>query len=70
MPGNCRATGDEADIWGFGVVQTIDAAGMQMYVGYRHYQAGFDLVDATGANVAAEALDSYDTVIVGSIILF
>ncbi len=70
MPGNCRVTGNQADIWGLGIVQTIDAAAMQMYVGYRHYQADIDLADATGAKVAAEPLDSFDTVIVGSIILF
>lgn len=29
----------EGDIWGLGVVQKIDAAKMEVYAGYRHYEA-------------------------------
>jgi predicted porin len=69
-PGNCRATGSNADVWGLGVVQTIEAAEMQVYIGYRNYNADFDIVDTAGANAATEGIDSFQTVITGAIIPF
>ena len=32
-------TGAEGDLYGFGVVQKVDAAAMELYAGYRHYEA-------------------------------
>jgi hypothetical protein len=32
----------EADLWGFGVVQKVDAAAMELYAAYRHYEADLD----------------------------
>ena len=29
----------EGDIYGFGVVQKVDAAAMELYAGFRHYEA-------------------------------
>lgn len=65
-----RITGNEADVWGLGVVQRIEAADMDIYIGYRHHTAEFDLVDAAGNSVAAVGIDDFDTVIVGSNINF
>lgn len=65
-----RITGNEATVWGLGVVQHIDAAEMDIYIGYRHHEADFDLVDAAGSKVSDAAIDGFDTVIVGSNINF
>lgn len=68
--GACRVTGNEVDVWGLGVVQHIEAAEMQVYVGYRHREADFDLVDAGGGAAASAGLEEFHTVIMGSKIAF
>lgn len=68
--GNCRITGSNVDVWGLGIVQTIDAAEMQMYVGYRKYNADFDLAETGGGNISGEGIESFQTVITGAIISF
>ncbi len=65
-----RIAGNEADVWGIGVVQHIEAAEMQIYIGYRHHTASFDLVDGGGATVAARGVEDFDTIIAGSKIAF
>jgi hypothetical protein len=65
-----RITGNEAEVWGFGVVQHIESAEMQVYIGYRHHTAEFDLVDNLGNAVAGESIEDFDTVIAGSKIAF
>jgi hypothetical protein len=57
-------------VWGLGVVQHIDNAEMQVYLGYRHHTADFDILDAGGARVNAGNIDAFDTVIAGSKIAF
>jgi hypothetical protein len=66
----CRITGNEAEVWGLGVVQHIEAAEMQIYLGYRHHEADFDLVDGAGAAVGASGTESFDTIVMGSKIAF
>lgn len=66
----CRASGSEVNIWGFGVVQHIEAAEMQVFIGYRHWTADVDLVDVGGNPVAGAGLEDFDTVIAGSRISF
>lgn len=68
-PAGSHITGDTAEVWGLGVVQHIDAAEMQVYLGYRHHTADFDLVDSGGAKVGA-SIDDFDTLIAGSKISF
>ncbi len=65
-----RIAGNEADVWGVGLVQQIEAAQMQLYIGYRHHTASFDLVDGAGNAVAARSVEDFDTVIAGSKISF
>jgi hypothetical protein len=65
-----RIAGNEAEVWGFGVVQHIEAAEMQVYIGYRHHTVEFDLVDGAGAKVTAEPIEDFDTIIAGSKIAF
>jgi len=66
----CRVTGNEADVWGFGVVQHIEAAEMQLYLGYRRHSADFDLVDGAGGAAGTAQLEDFDTVISGAKISF
>lgn len=73
LPGaaaNVRVAGNEAEFWGLGVAQTIEAAEMQLYIGYRHHEADFNLVDGAGATVAHTGFEEFDTVIAGGIIAF
>jgi len=59
-------TSDEMRIWGIGVVQNIDAAAMQLYLGYRNYAFG----DNSTATIAAGGLNSIDVVAAGARIRF
>ena len=54
--GNCRVTRNNVDVWGVGVVLTIEAADTQIYTRYHHYEAAFDLADTAVPNVATEGL--------------
>ena len=68
--GAVRIAGNTAQVWGLGVVQHIEAAEMQVYIGYRHHSFDFDLVDAGGADVAGEPIEDFQSVVVGSKISF
>lgn len=69
VPGD-RIVGNTAQVWGLGVVQHIEAAEMQIYLGYRHHSFDFDLVDSAGDEVAGEGLESFQSIVVGSKIAF
>jgi predicted porin len=69
-PGNCRISGSEVEVWGLGVVQWIEPAAMQIYLGYRHFEADLSLVDARGQNQAAAGLKDFQIIKLGSIIAF
>jgi hypothetical protein len=45
----------EVDVWGFGLVQSVDAAAMDLYIGYRKYSA--DVTTATVLNNEARDID-------------
>jgi porin-like protein len=42
-------TNSNVDIWGLGVVQHLDAAAMELFLSYRHYDGSADSVSAQGA---------------------
>jgi hypothetical protein len=65
-----RISGNSAEVWGAGVVQHIEAAEMQVYLGYRNRSADFDLVNGGGAAVAGQGIEDFHTVIAGSKIAF
>ncbi|MCB1514486.1 MAG: porin [Hyphomicrobiaceae bacterium] len=65
-----RIAGNTAQVWGFGVVQHIEPAEMQIYIGYRHHDFDFDLVDAAGNATTGESLESFRSVVIGSKISF
>ena len=62
-------TGSEAKVYGFGIVQHIDAAAMQLYVGYRHYEVDIDFTNG-GVAVAGPSIEDIDTVMAGARIEF
>jgi hypothetical protein len=66
----CRVTGNDADVWGFGAVQHIESAEMQVYIGWRRHSADFDLVDVTGNAVSEAGVEDFDTLIAGAKISF
>ncbi|GAA6212097.1 hypothetical protein NBRC116602_18380 [Hyphomicrobiales bacterium 4NK60-0047b] len=51
----------EGEIYGFGVVQKVDAAAMELYAGFRHYEADLD---------SGVATEDFITVITGARIKF
>ncbi len=69
-PGAARITGNEADVWGAGVVQHIESAEMQLYLGYRRHGTHFDLVGPGGDAVGTLGLEDFHTVLAGSKIAF
>lgn len=68
--GVCRVAGSEARVWGLGVVQHIEAAEMQIYLGYRRNEAEFDILDGAGNAVEGAPLEDFDTLVAGSKIAF
>ncbi|KUO64294.1 MAG: hypothetical protein APF80_14965 [Alphaproteobacteria bacterium BRH_c36] len=66
----CLADGSDAEVWGVGLVQYVDAAEAQLYIGFRHHSADIDLVDRSGTRVPTVPLESFDTFIAGMMIEF
>lgn len=66
----CIVNGSEGKVWGVGIVQYIDAAAMQLYLGYRHHEVDFDIVDNGGNALPVLGLEDFDTVIAGGRIEF
>jgi hypothetical protein len=64
----------QVTVWGFGIVQTIDAAAMDLYAGYRNYSGDFDAVVNVGASPFGTRLnldvEDYQAVFTGGIIRF
>lgn len=65
-----RIGGNTAEVWGAGVVQHIDAAEMQIYLGYRFHETDFVLLNAAGAAVKAQTIEDFHTFEMGSKIAF
>ncbi|MBX9926755.1 MAG: hypothetical protein K2Y05_10385 [Hyphomicrobiaceae bacterium] len=63
--GGNRVVSSEVDMWGFGFNQSIDAAAMDLYVGYRNYEA-----DVTLNRGKAQGLQDFQAVLTGAIIRF
>ena len=73
FPTNAVITNSEVDVWGIGLVQTIDAAAMDLYIGYRNYQGDMSLATYnTGpfATYRKLSLEDYNAVFAGGIIRF
>ena len=66
----CLVSGSEATIMGFGVVQHIESAEMQLYLAFRQYEPEVELVDKAGNRVPSVPLEDLVTVMGGAIIDF
>jgi hypothetical protein len=74
--------GNDYTMWGFGVVQTIDAAALDIYVAFRNHSLSADAAGLTaaaalsglgvvqGAQVAGESVDDIQTIMGGMRIAF
>ncbi len=75
---NTFITSSTVDVWGFGLVQTIDAAAMDLYIGFRNYSgdANMTFVDQfeEGAEVETSRrkveFEDYQAIFAGGIIRF
>ena len=61
--------GSEVTVWGFGFVQNVEAAAMDFYVNFRHFEADITTFDAAG-NKFKPAVDDFQAVRAGAIIRF
>lgn len=66
----CLVSSSEATVWGFGVVQKIDSAEMEVFLGFRLYEAEVGLIGNGGAKVPGVALNDFVTVMSGAVIEF
>ncbi|MDX2288460.1 MAG: porin [Hyphomicrobiaceae bacterium] len=64
--GGLDISSSEVDMWGFGFNQTIDAAAMDLFIGYRNYEADVTLEDGS----TAAGLQDFQAVLAGGIIKF
>jgi predicted porin len=62
-------TGSEATVWGFGVVQHIDAAAMEVFLSYRRFSAEFESLPGGGFGTGA-SFNDMDVVMGGARIRF
>lgn len=60
----------ELEFWGVGIVQNIEAAAMDLYLGYRSYSADVKLVNGLGDAVDGRSLEDFQMVTAGAIIRF
>lgn len=64
-PSPCTIADSDAAIAGAGIVQHIEGAGAQLYLGARHHAADVGLASSTGARIPAAALSGFDVIIGG-----
>lgn len=63
-PDPAELKSSEVTGWGFGVVQRIESADTDLYLGFRNYQADFNLVDQNG-KIETRAFEDFMTVTAG-----
>lgn len=64
-----QVTGSTAEIWGLGIVQSVDAAAMDLFIAYRRLSADVRGFESSGGAVSAP-LEDADLVMAGSRIRF
>ncbi|MGE0760323.1 MAG: hypothetical protein AB7O38_25135, partial [Pirellulaceae bacterium] len=67
-------SGNDTSIWGIGVSQNVDAAAMQLYLGYFNYSTDITLLNrsatATNQRAASNPIDDFSVVYTGATIRF
>ncbi len=65
-----RVNSDEITVYGIGLQQNIDAAAMQLYMGWRHFEADISTNNLANTANVARPTDGIDTVYTGARIEF
>jgi predicted porin len=67
-----EVTASEVTFWGFGVIQNIDAAALELFASYKHYEANFDRNNGTLANpnIGHVEFKDFDVILTGARIKF
>lgn len=65
----------DTTVWGLGITQSIDAAAMDFYLGYKHFEVDINGVQATtgtstSAGTTVKRSQEFDAVVMGAIIRF
>ena len=68
--GFAEVTSSDVNVFGFGVVQSIDAAAMEVFFGYRHFQTEISGFQATGGPVTSIGFEDLDVAWTGARIRF
>ncbi len=58
----------DVDVWGIGMVQTIDAAAMDLYIGFRNHSA--DVTVNTSGRLSSPAVEDFQQINAGGVIRF
>ena len=67
---NIYITSSDLDVWGFGVVQSIDAAAMDLYIGYRSFSADISTYNDRHNDHGKISPKDFQAVMAGAIIKF
>jgi len=67
---NDRIGSADATQWGFGFIQGVDAAAMDLYIAYKHFEADVVTTTATGTGAVTVSPKDWDAVVMGAIIRF
>ena len=71
LAGNFFMAGSEIDVWGLGVVQNIDKAGMDLYLSYRNLSADvFTSSDGLKAGATKTSVEDFNVLYAGALIQF
>ncbi|MGI9401415.1 MAG: porin [Rhizobiaceae bacterium] len=70
-PNNAVITDAESEVWGFGIVQNIDNAALQLYLDYKHHELDVQTCTSVSSGVCTnQAIKDLDTLVVGGKIKF
>ena len=65
-----KIAGHSATLWGLGIVQAIDAAAAEVYIGYRHQEVDIDTSLIAGGAKTKQPISDLDAVLSGIRIKF
>ena len=68
--GATTIAGSDVDVWGLAAIQSIDAASLDLYIAYRHYEVDLALAGELGGGRGDLTAKDFDTVFSGARINF